>query len=379
MASVTETFSGRLGYWWSMIDSDGAPSPSSEGLPRPDQTTPVQLEAAQLRLHRQLLLLGMAPARGYEDACRIASGSVGLATASHLLFHLAREIDGHIRQVCGTLSEAETPRRRGWLIWRRVEDDSGGGGAKESIQRAAVALGFDPADELISEWHELVSRRFYKYAHRGDLGGPRPIDADLLRTWDETQRVWSIVLDRLEGRIADFHRRLNELIERETPGKQDLRVLRQRIPNNHVTLGYFFDRLDKPGWLSPLQRAGMFAHPPPVVPGAAGLQAPPWPQASYLQRMADQDPVGVVKILQDLPHVENPTVLEQLATVAVALPSKEAAGLIGIYSAWLETPFNKTLLTMRITELVQRFLAEGFSAEAIRLSRELLRIKSGSD
>ena len=361
-----------------MTDTDGAPSPSSEGLPRAYETTPLQLDQAQLRLHRQLLLLGMAPARSYEDACRIASGSVGLATSSHLLFHLAREIDSHIRQVCGTLSKEETPPEEEVVQLEEVENDDGSDGARKSVQRAAVALGFDPDGELMSKWRELVSKRFYKYAHRGDLGGPRPIDADLLRFWDETQRLWSIVLDRLEGRIADFYPTLDGLIQKDRPRKQDLKVLRQEIPNNHVTLGYFFDRLDGPGWLSPLRRAGMFAHPPPVVPGEAGLQAPPWPQASYLHRMADQDPSGVAEILQDLTDIENPTVLEQLATVAVALPSKEAAGLVDVYLFWLRTPFNKTLVTMRLTDLVQRFLADGFSAEAIRLSREVLRIKSGS-
>lgn len=361
-----------------MTDTGGGRSPGSGGLPRPDQPIPVELDQAQLRLHRQLLLLGVAPARAYEDACRIASGSTGLASASHLLFHLAREIDGHIRQVCTTLSETETARRRRFRIpWRAQKDEERG--ARENIERAAVALGFNPKDELVAEWHRLVARQFHKFAHRADLGGPRRVDNDLFRTWEETQRVWTIVLDRLEGRIADFRHTLDGLLEKEAPRKADLKVLRQRIPNNHVTLGYFFGRLDKPGWMAPLRSAGLFAHPPPVIPGQGGLQAPPWPQATYLQQMADQDASGVVEVLRVLPRIQNPTVLEQLATVAVSLPPEEAARLIDVYPAWLETPYNRTLLTMRLTELVQRFIQNGLSVEAIQLSRDLLRVKSGTD
>lgn len=360
-----------------MTDGHESASPSQEALPRPGRPIGPELDQSQLRLHRLLLLLGMAPARAYEDACRIASGVLGLATASHLLFHLAREIDGHIRQVCETLVPDERQRRRRWMIWRK--DDDADEGARSSVKRAARGLGFNESDELIADWYYLVGKRFAKYAHRGDLGGPRPIDDELVRTWEETQRVWSIVLDRFEGRIAAFYPTLDGLIDLDTPRRKDLRVLRQRVPNNDVTLGYFFDRLDKPGWLPQLRKSRMFAHPPPVVPDASGLKAPRWPQVSYLERMAVREPTQVVEILRELPLIDNPTVLEQLTAVVISLPAKDAVRLIDVLPKWLATPYNKTLVTMRFTELVKRLIANGYTAEAIQLSQALLQIRAGSD
>jgi len=79
------------------------PTPEKRGGP------PFRFEdPRQERIHRRLLLVGPGPATFYQDACRVMSEERPLASTTHLVAHLLREIESGLRDVLETVTDQAT-------------------------------------------------------------------------------------------------------------------------------------------------------------------------------------------------------------------------------------------------------------------------------
>ena len=66
-----------------------------------------------------------------------------------------------------------------------------------------------------------------------------------------------------------------------------------------VQYRYFFQRLQNPEWVEPLDDRGYFSNPPPARREKDGFVSfPVWPQLDYLTRMAPKKPDEVAKALR---------------------------------------------------------------------------------
>jgi len=104
---------------------------------------------------------------------------------------------------------------------------------------------------------------------------------------------------------------------------------------------YFFDRLENPNWLEPLQKKGFFSTPPtPKRDEERGtIEFQVWPAARYLLRMAPLAPDAVSSIILSVPETENPFVVRDFLKAALSMPGEIAAKIAAKIGALIRTPF----------------------------------------
>jgi hypothetical protein len=138
---------------------------------------------------------------------------------------------------------------------------------------------------------------------------------------------------------------------------------------------YFFERLQNPEWIRPLWSRGFFGNPPTAVRdekrGTIGF--PPWPEASYLARMASLEPELVLEVILNVPPTDNAHVCDDLADAALRMPPQLSARLVERAQNWARTP-NQFLLPEKLGSLVAHLARGGQVEAALNLARVVLDI-----
>jgi hypothetical protein len=140
---------------------------------------------------------------------------------------------------------------------------------------------------------------------------------------------------------------------------------------------YFFDKLNNPHWLQPLEQRAFFNNPPaPNRDNTKGtIQYPPWPALQYLARMATipeaQD--DVLSIALNIPETENIIVHDLLAEIATKLPATMSAQFVSLVPQWLKPQHHGTLPTT-IGALIKHLATGGQPGPATTLAKITLAI-----
>lgn len=140
---------------------------------------------------------------------------------------------------------------------------------------------------------------------------------------------------------------------------------------------YFFDRLENPLWLEPLQKKGFFKNPTAVARDEENKTVgfPPWPESRYLARMASHVPAKVIEIAL-LIETDNIRVQEDLLDAALAMPVEIGVNLAPKVLSWMESPYSP-FWPEKFGEFVGH-LAKGNQVEpALSLARKLLVVLPG--
>ncbi len=147
---------------------------------------------------------------------------------------------------------------------------------------------------------------------------------------------------------------------------------------------YFFDKLQNPEWLEPLNQRGFFSTPPaPIYDNTKGtVQFPPWPALQYLARMATipeaQD--AVLRIVLNIPETENIIVHGALAEIATKLPAPMAAQFVPRVAQWLKVSYPYYgVLPMHLGTLLKHLATNGQTDAATALARVTLAITKDED
>lgn len=140
---------------------------------------------------------------------------------------------------------------------------------------------------------------------------------------------------------------------------------------------YFFDKLQNPSWLTPLEERGFFSNPPaPLRDDTKGtIQFPPWPALQYLARMATiaQAQDDVLRIALNIPNTENIIVHDLLAEIATDLPAPMSAQFVVRAPQWLNMPHHGALPTT-LSTLIKHLATNGQPGPAKELARATLDI-----
>ncbi len=129
------------------------------------------------RIRDRLKLVGPGPAVMFADACELMSRSPALATTSHLVAHLLREILSSLEQVLFAVSAPPTVQVPDAASFGAEDDASRQGEGHASKVRAILGtLGMDPNAAPGAKWIEIAQRGFAGAAHRRALDAPRPVD-----------------------------------------------------------------------------------------------------------------------------------------------------------------------------------------------------------
>ena len=255
-----------------------------EDLLRPPvklQNRSLELSARQTEIYRNLEAIGPEIAAFYLSGVKVLQND-NLETSSYLLAHIAREIDGGLRDVLST--DQERRQIQGQLKKADLGNFSERRGHIASI---LAALGIDDlGDPLAKKWIS-VATQFHEFAHRhGAWEAPRTKEV-FVPLWHEFEEV----LMDLVGNHFNFLNRIDRLLAYEKPTKEIIRTL-PNLLKSEVRYAYFFNKLDTLVWLDPLKEAGWFdpQSSPPVYkgPGQPGGDVTfPWYALVYLEKVAN--------------------------------------------------------------------------------------------
>ena len=136
----------------------------------------------QARIHRRLFLIGPGAATFYQDACRLMKDSA-VASTTHLVSHLLREIESSLRNVLKPFIQSDEKPPKGEVhTWQ--------------IREILKGLDIAETDPIAQAWLRLPDSDYglHKRAHREDLAAPRALDDDYRRFWNEMERILDEVL-----------------------------------------------------------------------------------------------------------------------------------------------------------------------------------------
>lgn len=103
----------------------------------------------------------------------------------------------------------------------------------------------------------------------------------------------------------------------------------------------FYDGLKNPLWVKPLANAGAFSSPPQPEVGSDGfVREQYWPEASYLDAMAEQVPAEVAEVLRSLAWSRNSWVRRTVFSAGSRMPAETAARLMPVIDKWKETGYG---------------------------------------
>jgi len=189
------------------------------------------------------------------------------------------------------------------------------------------------------------------------------------------EAVLDVVLVKFEEHYVAWHRQIDALVAKRSPTQKDALYLRDRIPNNLVALGHFFNPLSNPAWLEPLAREGFFDHPPEPQydeeKGTIGFIG--WPQSRYLARMASTSPSEVLQIILAMPDTKNIRIHSDLADAALAMPTQMALQLVPKMRSWVEGG-SGLLVPSKLGKLAEVWAKDGQIEPALDMARLLLAV-----
>lgn len=318
------------------------------------------------RIYRRLTLIGEGPASFFKDACKLMVNPNELISTSHVVSHLLREIESSIRAVLETyMTEGEEEK---------------GQKQKSMIKRILAGLGISESDPVAIAWFSLTGQgneyALHKRAHRDALAKPRIVDEEFVSWWDTLLGVFDHILEAFEGRYLETHRILDHLQSKENPTKEDVDILQNKVPNNQVSFGYFFGRLDNEVWLGKLNEAGFFLHPPaPLIGSSEGtISYPIWPQSEYLSRMASVSPQKVVDIIiqNNIVRTENIYVHNGIFKCAIIMPVELSARLMETELEWISNQRSLFLSDDVLGDIIVQLLVGGYIDLALVLASTIL-------
>ena len=257
-----------------------------------------ELSPRQAEIYRNLEAIGPEIAAFYLSGVKVLQDD-DLETSSYLLAHIAREIEGGLRDVLSEKRKEElkfvieTPDGSKSTCEKGKEGSfkfvsSAPGIVKVTYNRigkhkASIlqSLGVDENSPIAERWIS-VAKRFAEFAHRhGTWEPPREKEA-FVPLWNEFENV----LVGLVGNHFNFLNIIDRILCKE-PTEERIKRL-PKLLKSRVRYAYFFNNLDSSAWLKPLQDAGWFY--PDSQPTSQEMSDQPvhfWHALGYVEKVAN--------------------------------------------------------------------------------------------
>jgi len=318
----------------------------------------------QRRIYEKIReLVGPGPASFFKDACWMMNNPNVLESTTYFVGHCMREIESALRDVLKPIQE---------FADANINSADSSGEHKKEIQRILRSLEIPENDEVAKAWFELAEN-LHRLAHRRALEPPRSLE-EVQRFWEKFQDLLDTVLTKIESKFLIYFSVLDQLLVGQ-PTEENIKRLRNEIPNNFVTRRYFFDRLENPELVEKLRDQGFFKKPPHPIREKGSISFPRWPEAKYLARMAKHKPELIARIILEMEDTENVAVLEDLVDAALSMPPDISAQLAEKAKKWAEVPYF--FLPKKIGELMAHWAKGRKIQETINLARTLLDVLPG--
>lgn len=220
-----------------------------------------ELTPKQEEIYLRLNEIGKEIAAFYSDGIRIINNSQ-LQTKSNLLAHIAREIDGGLRDILSSKSIIDKTKNLSKEEITKIKEkintelESKGLEKIDTISDHVIsvcnALNLNDSSQTLIEWI-ICSSQFHKFAHRhGAYTSPRDF-----KLFQDVWNRYEEVLYKLIGSYYNLLDRIDDLLKKPSPSEEIIKTLPNlfKIEAREV---YFFSNLKQIGWLKRLNEAGFF-------------------------------------------------------------------------------------------------------------------------
>jgi len=322
-------------------------------------------EPRQEKIYENLSMLSHGSAAFYKDACHLLAMDDPLESTTHLVGHLMREIESCLREVL-----------KGMFNLNNMEKNERKNEIKNIIEKLQIN---DEANQIENFWYDLGEKEnefnLHRLAHRNYLRHPRSLTQKFKGFFQEFEKFLDIILVNFRKHYLELFKSLDSLINKDFPTKEDAKFLANNIPNNEVTMEYFFKRLDNPAWIKPLWEKDFFKNPPgPQENTNDGSKILPyWPESRYLARMAKIKPDDVLEVILDIPDSGNFRIYEDILDAALNMPPDKAVKLIDKVKIWATSePF--LWFSERFSEILRHLIDGGEIDAAMELAKVILEV-----
>ena len=296
-----------------------------------------RLSPRQSEIYRNLEAIGPEIAAFYLSGVKVLNDN-DLEAASYLLAHIAREIEGGLRNILseekkeelefvirtpdGNKSTYEKGKEGSFkfatsvpgtveIVYNRI------GKHKTSILQS---LGIDDPSPLAERWIS-VAKRFAVFAHRhGAWESPREKEA-FVPLWNEFENI----LVDLVGNHFNLINRIDHILHKK-PTKERIKTLSNLLAFE-VRYAYFFQKLESPAWLEPLRDAGWFD--PGNQPIHQKMPDQPihfWHALRYVEKVANYT--------QESPSEKTLDILADIVNTIVNYTNDTAASVTSDHTDW---------------------------------------------
>ncbi len=200
----------------------------------------------QKRIFEGLREIGEEISNFYADAVRMVEDDFMIASKANLIAHLAREIDGGLRNV---LMPADVKDDEFTIACKSNEEKK-----LSHYESIIVSLGKDADDKLAKEWFS-VAKHFSRIAHRHGPWKESKKTEEILGLWAKYESI----LLKLVGSFYGIIDRLDHIMKLEEPTPSILGML-SNVLRNPKYEWHFFANLKQAKWIKPLRDAGYFSY-----------------------------------------------------------------------------------------------------------------------
>ena len=364
----------------------------------PQTSEAEKLPPRQAEIHRNLKDIGPEIAAFYLDGIKILQNKE-LETTANLLAHIAREIDGGLRDILAEKREEElefvirTPDDETLTCEKKREgtikfDINTPGTVKLTYKGIAKhkpsilqSLDVDESSPIAERWIE-VSRQFNKFVHRhGPWKTPR--------SREEFEHLWydfEEVLADLVGSYLKLLNRVDRILAYKAPTPDIIGTLPNLLESD-ARRAYFFRQLKYPTWLERLKEAGWFnpdKNPPPYETPDGYYRTPVWYALEYVEKIAHH-PECPVDVLVDIvgaiidhtndtgKSIENDSTNRRLIEIIGALPIDRIECK---HITFMGTALKYGWVSRTISEIIlPKLLSEGEKDLSLNLLKVMLGAK----
>ena len=361
-----------------------------------------ELSPRQSEIYRNLEAIGPEIAAFYFSGVKVLQND-DLETSSYLLAHIAREIEGGLRDVLSEKKKEElefvieTPDGKKSTYEKGKEgsfkfNSSDPGTFKVTYNRIGKhkpsilqSLGVDENSPIAQKWIS-VATQFHEFAHRHGAWKPPRRREEFIPLWHKFENV----LADLVGNHFKLLDRIDRILGYEKPTKEIIKTL-PNLLKSKVRYNYFFNNLDSPAWLKPLRDAGWFH--PDKQPTSQEMPDQPvhfWHALGYVEKVADNTKeapceetinilADIVNTIVDYTHDTGASIASdhtdlQIIKIICALPiEKIESRHITFIGVALKSREGSTLVSSVIGEMVlPKLLNEGAKELSLQLLEDML-------
>ena len=238
--------------------------------------------------------------------------------------------------------------------------------AIRNIDPMADQMGFNiqkrKRDEIHALWDQLEGFAHHKLSSNTD----EQKFGEYLGTLER------IVYDLLAPVTAQDQEEIQSIFDRTEHSEADAETMYKLITRRGANYVYFFRYATDPVWIPFLEDKGFFKNPPKAQSLSDGyVQFPFWPELQYLKNVCKDAPEEVIKIVLQLPAVDNPNVYNSILDIALELEGEESAQL---KSKMLEyANLERQFLAPGYPKLLTHWTAKNQTEAALELAEILVQ------